>query len=902
MSGRLAARWYLRLMKLTPRRLRDRHRDEMTEMFLETLDAARARGAVAVLGVWLRAVVDLVSGSRRRADRHESRTHDADGSAKARVESVWRDVRNALRGYQRTPLFATVIVATLALAIGSTSAIFAVVNAVVFQPLPFPESDRMIQISQHRSDTSRELSLSPPNYFDLTAESRSLLAAVAYSSGTNTVQAPGGTPERMRTTVVTSQLGVVGGMHPILGRLFTDADDQPGAPRVIVLSHHVWQRHFGAAPAVIGLSVSVDDSPATIIGVMPDGFLFPDSTTDIWMPMRLSRTTPANPAIPKEQYRDYRVLSVVGRLRPGASLTQAQAEIGGIGGVLARNYPVANREMSFTIAPLKDATVGSVRRAMFLFLAGVVGLLLVACANVATLLAVRAASRQHDVSLRSALGCRRSGIVQQLVIESLVLACAGGLAGLAAAAGFLKLVVALAPPGIPRLAGARLDVTVVVTTFAMSAGCGLLFSLAPIWQSSRRDLASALKSGARSGDAPSHQRLRRILIVAEVALSMTLLTTAGLLAQTTRALSSVALGFDDAGVFRVDRIELPQGTAAGSVANFYERLQASLRAAPGITAAGATLAVPLDPQGRFYIDETPFTIDGHAPVANAARPEARIQVVTGGFFKSLGIRLISGRNFEERDGPSAPPVAIINEALASREFPQGDAVGRWLTHDLTIVEGQPVHRQIVGVAANVRQFNLDDPFEPQIFVPHAQMPWPAMALVIRSAMTPDRVTAAVRSAVWAIDPKRPVPPAVPVADTLSGALGQPRLRALLIAGLAATALVLAAIGLYGIVTFDVEQQRRELAIRLMLGATSGRTRALVMRDALVLVATGAIAGLSATYWVGQSLASLLFGVRSGDPGTIAIVTGVLLLVTASACYLGTRQISRIDPIRTMTSG
>jgi len=489
--------------------------------------------------------------------------------------------------------------------------------------------------------------------------------------------------------------------------------------------------------------------------------------------------------------------------------------------------------------------------------------------------------------------------VRQIVVESLLLALAGGVAGLVAGSGLLRALRALAPSDIPRIAGASVDGTVVAATFIVSAACGLLFSLAPLWQTFGRNLTAGLRNGARSGDAPSHQRLRKALIVAEVALSMALLTTAGLLAETTRALGHVDRGFADADAFRVDRIELPMKTPPGRSADFYAQMEARLAATPGITAAGATLAVPLDPRGRFYVDDTPFTIDGHPPANDRDRPEARIQVVSGGFFQSLQIPVISGRNFNEHDGPGAPAVAIVNAALAARYFPNGNAVGQWITHELSIVPDQASHRQIIGVVGNVRQFNLDDAYEPQLFVPHAQMPWPAMALVVRSTLPADRVTAAVQSAVWTIDPKLPVPAAVPVADALGEALGQPRLRSVLLAAFAATALVLAAVGLYGVVTFGVEQRRRELAIRMMLGATARGTRGMIVRDGLLLAAIGAAGGLAMSYWIGRSLASLLFGVRATDPATIVSTTTLLLLVAAAACFFATRRITRIDPIRTM---
>ena len=868
----------------------------MAEFFLVALDAARTQGVWSAVNVWISAAADIIAG--RVVSRDDVRAADDRLSIR---ETIRRDVRFAIRGYARSPRFTLIVILTLAIAIGATSSIFAVVNAVVLRPLPYPQSERLILVAQQKSGEAELLSVSPPNYFDLTASARSLAAFVAYGSGTNTLQPEGGTPERVRTTVVTAGFGATIGVAPVIGRLFNDADDQPGAARVLVLSHRLWQRNFGSDPFVCGRVVSIDDAPATIVGVMPSEFSFPGDVTDAWLPMRLSRTTPANPGVPPANYRQYRVLSVAARLKPGVSIAAARAELSGIGRALAADFPAANRNMTIVASPLKEATVGTVRRAMLLFLGAVVCLLLVACANVATLLAVRTASRQREIALCLALGSTRGNVVRQLLVESAVLAVSGGVAGIGAAFAFLRALIAIAPAGIPRLAGASIDGVVVAATFGVATVCGLAVGIVPVWQTSRTRLTAQLKTGGRSSDAPAHQRLRKMLIVAEVALSMLLLATAGLLIQTTRALGHVERGFDDAGVFAIDRIELPMRTPPASTASFYSRVEQAVRSSPGVTSAGLTLAVPLDPKGHFFIDDTPFAIDDRAPNGDAVRTEARIQVVSGGFFSALRIPLIAGRLFDDHDGPGAPAVVMINQALAQRYFPKGDAVGQWITHELSIVPDQALHRQIVGIVGDVRQFNLDEAFEPELFVPHAQMPWPAMALVVQSPLGADQTAAAVRSAVWSLDPKLPVPQAVPVADVLSEALGQPRLRATLLTVFASAALALAAMGLYGVITFGVEQRRRELAIRLMLGATAGRTRGLVMVDGLRLAAAGAILGLGGSIWLGRSLSSLLFGVGASDTVTIVWMAMLLFLVTAAACFMATRRITRIDPIRAMTS-
>jgi len=810
-----------------------------------------------------------------------------------RLESLWRDAWYAARVCRKAPAFSAVVVATLALGIGATSAIFALVNAVVFRPLPFHDAAALVRVTQVNRDSGRSSSLSPPNYFDLRERAASFSALAAYWTPTVTLSAGGGAPERIAAALCTASLTEVLGVAPQLGRAFTDEDDAPGAPRVALVSDGLWRRTFGGDPGLVGRTVRVDDTPVVVVGVMPAGFAFP-AATDLWLPLRLSRSQPPNPAIKPAQYRQYRILSVVGRLAPAASLAQARAELATLFDALERDNPATNRRQTATAVSLHEAIVGDVRLPMLLMLAAVACLLLIASANVATLVAVRTASREREVTMRLALGAGRGRIAQQMLVENMLLALVGGAAGLLVAYPLLAAIVAFAPPGLPRLADARIDTTVAVFAFAAASAAGFLVGLAPALRAGRRALVESLKAGARAS-APN-QPLRRTLVAAEVALSMLLLMTAGLLVQTVVRLGRVELGFHSTGVYVFDRVDTPRAMPVPGVTAFYETLLQRLRGTPGVASAGATIGVPLDARGRFFIDETTLTIDG-LPPSPADPPTARLQVVSDGYFEALGIPIVAGRAFTTADAAGAVPVAIANRAFVQRYLSNGDAVGRTITHQLSIVPGQPTRRVIVGVAADVRQFRLDEPFEPLLFIPHAQMPWPAMALVVRTSLHASAIAAAVRNAVSSLDASLPAPVPVELATTLDEALGQPRLRARLLVAFASAALILAAIGLYGTVAFAVQQRRSELAIRLVLGATARQTRALVLREGLALSVAGTAAGALGAIPVARVVSTLLFGVGAFDLPTTAAVAALLLAVSAVATYLPARAIERLDPLR-----
>jgi putative ABC transport system permease protein len=520
---------------------------------------------------------------------------------------------------------------------------------------------------------------------------------------------------------------------------------------------------------------------------------------------------------------------------------------------------------------------------------------------VAAMIAVRTSSRERELTVRLALGAGRGRIIRQLLVEGGTIASIGGAAGLALAYAFLPLLLRLSPPGIPRVETARIDLATVLFAIAAASLIGVGLGLTPAAEVGRRQMVDALRGGGRLTSGRGRHRFRRVLVTAEVALSMLLLVTAGLLVQTFFRLGAVELGFRSAGVFTFERFEIGRRATPVASAAFFDELLQKVREVRGVEAAGATLGVPLNPRARFFVDDTPFKTEPSPAVTDAERPTARIHVVSDGYFDALGIPVLSGRSFSRSDSRDSASVVIVNKALADRYFPGGDAIGRVMVHELSIVPGQLTRRRIVGVVGDVRQFRLDEPFEPQMFVPHSQMPWPAMALVVKTSLPREELTAAVRSAVSSIDSRVPVPIPIEMRRAFDDALGGPRLRAWLLGLFAIAALMLAAIGLYGSVASAVQQRRGELAIRLALGATVRQAIGLVVREGVVLSLAGAACGMVAASAATRLLSSLLFGITPLDPATIVGVAIVLVGVSAAACYVPARSVAGIDPVRAITA-
>jgi putative ABC transport system permease protein len=820
----------------------------------------------------------------------------------ALMSTFLQDVRIAVRGYLAKPLFTVVVLSILGLAIGANSAIFSVVNAVLLRPLEYPRASALVNVAQRDRATGRRRSLSPPNYFDLKAQARGFAGVAAYWSPSVNLSGNGGEPEKVQAATCSYDLFSVLAVQPILGRPLTAEDDVPGARAVAILGHGLWQRRFGGDPGIVGRETMLDGAPTLIVGVMPAAFDFPVAGTELWVPLRLSRTQPPNRAIPAEKYRQYRILGVVARLNPGVALEQARLELSGIATQLEADYPDANRNTTLAVTPLQETVVAAARPALLILLAAVGCVLLIACANVGSLLLVRAAGRSREITIRMALGADRGRLIRQMLTESLVLAVAGGAVGLVISAWALDLLLRFAPEGIPRLGRVRMDGTAVAFTFGIAIAAGIMFGLAPAFQIRASRLQDALLSSGRGLMTGAHQRLRQALTVAEIALSLMLLVGAMLLIQSFARVQRVDVGFRASSVLTVPRIELPRSRASAEAsAAFFEGLVARLREIPGVESAAVTLGLPLDPRARFFVDESSFSIAGETPVPLSQRPTAPIHVVGPDYFAAIGVPLRQGRAFSERDRAASPGVIIINEAMAQRFWPHQNPIGRRITHDLSIVPGQQTTREIVGVVGDVRHFGLEQPSEPQMFVPHAQMPWPSMAVVIRTPLDAARLGAAVRQAVWSVDDTIPVPPIRPMADALAGAVGQPKFRAWLLGLFAAMAMALAMTGLYGTMAYAAQQRTREIGLRIALGATPRQATALLLVNGLRLTALGTAIGLAGSVGVARALSSFLFGVGAADPATFVAVPAALAAVAWLACYLPARRARQLDPIRAINS-
>jgi putative ABC transport system permease protein len=800
--------------------------------------------------------------------------------------------------FARTPLFTIVAVLMIALGIGANSAIFSLVNSVVLRPLPYPSPQQLVRIYQTAQTTGRRGSLSPPNYFDLKDRVPGVQSAAAFWSPSVTLTSLGADPEKVLAATCSYNLFTTLDVAPRLGRAFTRDDDQPGAPLVAVIGHGLWQRRFGGDAGVIGREVMLDGSAAFILGVMPPAFEFPVAGTELWVPLRLSPTQPPNPAIAAGHYREYRILSVIARLRPSVTPEQLRTQLAEASHALAGQFPDVNHNLALTAIPLHEVVVGPAEPALLILWAAVGCVLLIACANVSSLLLVRATTRSKEVTIRLALGATRARLVRQMLTESVVLALMGGAVGLAVGRWALGLLISVAPAGIPRLDDVRLDGVVIAVTAAIAVVAGLAFGLAPALQARGSRLQEGLRRAGRGAVSGANRRTRNVFVLAELALSLALVIVAGLLIQSLARVEDVDIGFRPAAVVTVSRIELPRARAQAS-AQFFDDLLTRVRALPTVVSVGATLGLPLDPRASFYVDETTFSLAGEPIVPAAERPRAPLHVVTPDYFATIGVPIVRGRAFTAEDRSGAIPVVVLNEAMARRYWPNRDPIGQYLTHDLSIMPDQATTREVVGIVGDIRHFGLEHAADAQMYIPHAQMPWPSMALVVKTTADPGAIGAAVRQAVWSLDRTIPVPPARVLGDVVSEASGDSRFRAWLLGLFAFTALLLACIGLYGTMAYAVEQRTSEVALRIALGASGRQASAGVLREGMALVCGGLVVGSFMALIAARAVSGFLYGISAADPATfieVPITVGVLGWV---ACYLPVRRAARLDPLRAL---
>lgn len=802
------------------------------------------------------------------------------------MDSLLHDLRYAARQLARRPGYAAVALLTLALGLGATTAIFSVVNGVLLSPLAYPRPDRLVMVWErnvaHHVETN---TVNPGNFNDWRHRATSFtgLAAASWASLTFT----GGSPEIVPGRAVTAGFFGVMGTAPELGRVFTADEAAPGGPAVIVLSDGLWRHRFGADSSVIGRAVSVAGGTVRVVGVMPPGFgPLPYGQERYWEPSRLD---------PNDRSRHGRYLVVVGRLKPGATIAQAQAEMDRITPALAREFPRFDTGWGANVVSLTDQVIGSARTGLFIALAAVGIVLLIACANVGNLMLVRVDARRREFALRTALGASRRRLVRQWLAESLVVAALGGALGLLLARWGVDFLLALRPADIPRLASVTIDVRVIAVAAALTLVVGVAAGLPAALQGASRGFMGALRAGdARATADHRTGRFRSSLAVAQISLALVLLAGAGLLVRSLARLTAVDPGFDSSHVLSF-AVDLPSATYPDAEwAGFFDRLTDRLRAIPGVTAAGAVSYLPLTINGAA----TSFDIVGRPPAPPGQATGADIRIVDTGYFAAMRIRLERGRRFTADDRAGAAPVVVVNETMARRYWPDGNPLGARLRISWTHPDATP---EIVGVVGDVRAAGLDAPVYPTIYYPEAQEPSSALMMVARTASAPAGLAPAARAAVRTLDPELPVSDVATLDERLVRSTSGRRYPMLLLAVFAALAVVLAAVGIYGVLSYAVAERRREFGVRIALGASTRDVLTMVLGGGLRLALLGVCLGALGAAVASRALRGLLYGVSATDPATFAAVSALLVLVALLAVALPALRATRVDPMSVLRS-
>lgn len=804
------------------------------------------------------------------------------------MNTLLQDLRYAVRQLRRAPTFAVAAVACLALGIGANTAIFSVVYAVLVRPLPYPDPDRLLWVFGANESRHRERnSVSPGDYLDWKDQNQ-VFERMAGAYDTRMNLTGGGEPIEVPAQLATADLFPLLGLRPILGRTYTAEEDRPGGPAVVVLSHGLWQRRFGGSKGVIGRTISLDGKSYTILGVLPPGarIVGLPREPDLWVPFAFDPAT------------DYRASSgrfmlTLARLKPGVSRDQAQAAMAAIARRLEEIHPDFNRGWSINLVPMNEVATEALRRPL-LILAGVVVLvLLIACANAANLQLAHATARSREIAVRAALGASRARVVRQFLVESLLLALAGGMGGVLLALWLTDALAAKAAASIPRLGEVRVDLATLAFTLAASTLAGLLFGLVPAVHANRVDLHESLKEGGRALSGRG-SRTRAMLVATQVALSLVLLVGAGLLLKSIARLQQVDLGFDPDRVLTA-RVTLPEvryPKPEQQVA-FFDAALSQLRALPGVSAVGAINWLPLSGLSSatgFWFASRPMPRPGE-------KLGTDVRAVDPGYFRTMRISLLQGRPLQPTDGPRQPRAVVVSESFVQRYLPGEEPLGQ----RVVMPWGDTLTATIVGVVADVKHTGIDSVVGPTTYWPMAQFPSSFMTLVLRTSGDPSALTSAVAARVHAIDPELAVAEIRPLEAYLGDYLARRRFSMTLLAGFAGLALVLTAVGLYGVMAYSVVQRTRELGIRVALGASRDSVLQAVLLRGLQLVAAGVLAGVIAALLFTRVLGTLLYGVSPTDPLVFGIIVGLLVLVGAVSSYAPARRATRVDPMVALRS-
>ena len=881
-----ADRVYTWLLIAFPSDVRELHGADMTRAFRDARHE-RAGRPLALARLWGRAVWDaLWHGALERWTAHAEVT-DRSGrwtvEQKSWLAGLGSDLRIGARRLRKAPGFTLVASLTLALGIGANSAIFSVVDGVLLKPLPFPEPTRLVGLFQVWE--GKEDVFSPPNFLDVQQRTQTLEAAAAYDTH-RYVLTNAGEPASLIGAEVSDGFFETLQIAPLAGRTFTRDEHQPDKPGVVVLGHALWQQRFAGDPRIVSRTITIDARPYEVVGVMPAGFAWPFEA-QFWVPAEYNDSyTNTN--------RGAWFLGAIGRLKAGVPVEQAKAEFNTLARQLETAYPKYNAKVGMTVRPLLDALVGDSRKALLVMLGAVGFVLLIACVNVANLVLARASARDDELAIRLALGAGRARLIRQLVVESLLLASLGGLAGLALAVAGTRALIALRPAGIPRLDAIGVDGSVLAFAMAATFVTGLLFGLVPAWQLVRRgSLADRLHERGRSGHSSRRsQRLRSVLVVAETALAVVLLSGAVLLMRSFALLSRVDPGFVVGNAITFS-LNLPnaQYDSDDKRSAFYRDVSDRLRALPGVTDLGAVMVVPPTPPA-FNLT---FGVTGRPDPAPGDEPTLEVRVADADYFRTMGIALRRGRLFSGEDRSGSTPVALLTESAVQKFFAGEDPIGKHIQLGWRRNKSR-VGGDVVGVVADVKSFGLDQISPPQIYVALSQVPIDTLAFVIRTTAGETSLIAPARAAVAAVDPNLPLNRVETLAEHVRKSIATPRFYMLLLAVFASVALALAAVGIFGVLSYLVTQRTREIGIRVALGAGRGSVVGLIIRQAVLLAIVGIVIGVAGAVGLSRLLQTMLFELSPTDPLSFVLVSAGLLLVAIVAAWWPARRAVAVDPL------
>ena len=869
------------LLLAYPRRFRTQHGRDLLELYQDC----------GVAQFWLRVAPDMVMHGllarrddrrwrRRRvtASRAASGGSLSDRLVRPTMQSILQDFVFAVRVLRRNPGFALVAVLTLALGIGASTSIFSVVNGILLRPLPYLDPDRLVALYERSASGPRYGTASPPNVEDWAERSRSM-EAMGLGRGWSFILREDDGVYGVSSGLATPGLFEVFGFTPHLGRLFVDDDLPPGDNRVVILTHAMWQNHFGADPDIVGKSLPFTEGNYTVIGVLPPSAEVPRlGRAQLWTPLHF------NPR--EERRREWRGFFAFARLRQAVTIEDARSEFDVIAAELGREYPATNADWSVEIVPLHEQVVGSVRRILLVFMGAVGFVLLIGCANVANLLLARAAGRRREFAVRAALGAGRGRIIRLVLSESLLLAVMGGTAGLALATWAVRVFIALAPSGIPRLDEVALDGNVLVFALVLSVATSVLFGIAPSLRASQLDLSRSLKEGDQSSFRRSSLGARGVLVVSEIALAFVLLAGAGLLLQSFATLLRWDPGFDRSNLLTVWTLAPPGKYTDGfQVRLLQQRAVEELQSIPSVVSVGNASAGPM----FGGMDAGEMLIVGRPAPPAGEQPIIRWFDIGPNYFRTLGIPIVRGRDFTNGDVRGAPNVAIVNEALVRRYWPGEDPVGGQVN-----IYGET--RAIVGVVSDVRPFEVGTPVEPYVYFPQLQAPRWATYFILRADSDPEALIPAVRARLQALEPDMQISSFRTMDQLIARRVVRPRFNMLLLGIFAAVALALAAIGIYGVVSYSVANRTREMGIRMALGAGQRDILGTVFRQGMALSSLGIAIGLVGAFGLTRVLSSMLYGVAPTDVGTFGGVAVLLALIAALACYVPAHRATKVDPI------